>query len=133
MRNQLYYIAEGELNFVKQQVNTRDNIWIVEIDGNDILTWEDYAIKMEKAFQFPTPCDKSMDAYIDWMTDLSWLNVSGYVLFIKNYQSFMKDDIEKKEKVIWFFKEDILPFWESGITQYVVNGIAKPFNVYLVV
>jgi hypothetical protein len=132
MENAMYSITEKELNSIKQRIRNRRGIWVAEIDGSRVPAWKDYAHEIEKVFRFPTPCDKSMDVYLDWMTDLSWLNAQGYALIIKNVKDFMKSDLEKKEKVLRFFKEDILPFWQSGVEQYVVAGKAKPFNVYLV-
>ncbi len=128
----MYSITEKELNSIKQRIRNRRGIWVAEIDGSRVPAWKDYAHEIEKVFRFPTPCDKSMDVYLDWMTDLSWLNAQGYALIIKNVKDFMKSDLEKKEKVLRFFKEDILPFWQSGVEEYVVAGKAKPFNVYLV-
>lgn len=132
MKNEIYNITDKELKLIKQQLSNQRAIWVAEIDGVKVPTWMDYAHEIEKIFRFPSPCDKSMDAYLDWMTDLSWLNSQGYVLIIKNMEDFMRSDLEKKEKILRFFVEDILPFWESGVEQYVVEGKAKPFNIYIV-
>ena len=132
MRNEIYNITEEELSLVKQQLYSQKGVWVAEIDGSKIPTWKDYVREIERVFRFPTPCDKSMDAYLDWITDLSWLNSQGYSLIIKNVNNFMRNDLEKREKVLRFFREDILPFWQSDVEQYVVEGKAKPFNVYLV-
>lgn len=138
MENQVYTINQNELNSIKQSFEQLDSIWIAEIDGNKVSTWEDYADEIEKAFCFPADIIEmhvnglSMDGYVDWMTDLDWLQAESYVLIIKNFKNFMKDDMEKKEEILWLFKEDVLPFWQSGVEQYVVEGKSKPFNVYLV-
>ncbi|SMC80348.1 Barstar (barnase inhibitor) [Papillibacter cinnamivorans DSM 12816] len=128
----MYSISEKELNSIEQQLFNQRGIWVAEIDGRKVPTWKDYAHEIERAFRFPTPCDKSMDAYLDWMTDLSWLNAKGYALIIKNVKDFIRSDPEKKEKVLHFFKDDILPFWQSDVEKYVVEGKAKPFNVYII-
>ncbi|HWP79908.1 MAG TPA: barstar family protein [Candidatus Acidoferrum sp.] len=132
MNNTMYKITENELSSIYQGFNKQGDVWIAEIDGSHIATWKDYAREIERVFRFPSSCDKSMDAYLDWMTDLSWLNAQGYVLIIKNIKEFMRNDPKKKEKILRFFIEDILPFWQSGVEQYVVAGKAKPFDVYLV-
>ncbi|MDR0299022.1 MAG: hypothetical protein LBI13_02915, partial [Streptococcaceae bacterium] len=59
-------------------------------------------------------------------------NKDGYVLIIRNYKDFLKQDPKKKEIVIDEFKNNILPFWEEEVTRTVVGGKAKPFNVYIV-
>lgn len=132
MKNEIYNITAKELTSIKQQLCNQKGVWVAEIDGSKVPTWKDYAREVEKAFCFPTPCDRSMDVYLDWMTDLSWLNSQGYILIIKNVETLMRDDPEKREKTLRFFKEDILPFWQFGVAQYVVEGKAKTFNVYLV-
>ena len=132
MKNEMKRININEWKQIYQQLKKKQNVWIAEIDGSKVSTWEDYAHEIEKVFRFPTPCDKSIDVYLDWITDLSWLNVNGFILIIKNFKDFLKEDFEKKEKILWFFGEDILPFWQSGIEQCVVGGKAKPFNIYLI-
>ena len=132
MKNEIKKITKEEWQLRKQQLKQKKGIWIAEIDGKKAPTWKDYAREVEHVFQFPTPCDKSMDAYLDWITDLSWLQARKYVLIIYNFKDFMKEELENKENIIWLFEEDVLPFWESGVEQYVVGGKAKPFNIYLV-
>ncbi|EAA0350023.1 hypothetical protein EK33_08620 [Listeria monocytogenes] len=55
-----------------------------------------------------------------------------FCIIIKDYTDFLKKDIESKEIVMEIFKEDILPFWENGVTQTVVEGKPRSFKVYLV-
>jgi hypothetical protein len=132
MENKICRISKRELESIKNTIQTWKGTWVAEVDGRKALTWEGYALEIERAFRFPTPCDKSMDAYLDWITDLSWLNASGFVLIIDYIEEFMKNDVEKRQKVLWLFEKDVLPFWQSGVEQYVVEGKAKPFSVYLV-
>lgn len=131
MENRIYTISQNDLTVVKQSLKQSDRIWIAEMDGNQANTLNNYLKEISNIFKFPIPA-KSLDGYIDWMTDLDWLHANGYALIIKNFNNFMKNDLEKKEKILWFFKEDILPFWQSGVEQYVVEGKPKPFNVYLI-
>ena len=131
MENQICVIHQKDLASLRQFLKQLDGIWVAEIDGRNIDTLENYLHEICNTFKFPIPA-KSMDGYLDWMTDLGWLESKGYALIINNFGDFMKDDREKKEKVLWLFREDILPFWQSGVEQYVVEGKAKPFNVYLV-
>lgn len=131
MENQIFVINQSNLTFVRQSLKQLDGIWVAEIDGNNSDTLENYLQEVSNTFKFPIPA-KSLDGYVDWMTDLDWLHAKGYALIIKDFKSFMKNDPEKKEKVLWLFKEDILPFWQSDVEQFVVEGKAKPFHVYLV-
>ena len=133
MENRVYHIAQNQLLQVKNQIATlQRRIWIAEIDGSNIKDWKDYAHAIEKAMRFPTPCDKVYDVYLDWIRDLDWLNSEEYLLIINNYGKFMMDDNDMKREIAKDFEEIILPWWSGEITQYVVDGKAKPFNVYLV-
>ena len=138
MENKIYHITKNELGSIKQQLNSQSNTWIAEIDGNKITTWKDYADEIESVFKFPTSIIEmhvnglSIDGYLDWMRDLGWLRSSGIAIVINNYRSFMSGDLQKKEIVLESFEDCVLPWWQSEVEQYQVEGKAKPFNVYLV-
>ena len=53
MENRIYQITKDELNSIKQQLNSKSNTWIAEIDGDNISTWQDYADEIERVFKFP--------------------------------------------------------------------------------
>ena len=138
MENRIYQITKDELNSIKQQLNSKSNTWIAEIDGDNISTWQDYADEIERVFKFPANIIEmhvnglSIDGYLDWITDLSWLNANGYALIINNFDIFMSGDLRKKEIIIESFEKNVLPWWQSQVEQYQVGGNAKPFNVYVV-
>ena len=96
------------------------------------------AVKIERVFKFPANIIEmhvnglSIDGYLDWITDLSWLNANGYALIINNFDIFMSGDLRKKEIIIESFEKNVLPWWQSQVEQYQVGGKAKPFNVYVV-
>ena len=132
MKNEMKRININEWKQIYQQLKKKQNVWIAEIDGSKVSTWEDYAHEIEKVFRFPTPCDKSMDVYLDWIRDLSWLNAQEFVLVIRNYNSFLKNDLETKQEIVNDFDEYIFPWWEYEIAYCQVQGKPKKFNVYLV-
>ncbi len=131
MENKIYRITNKELSLVRKQLEKEVNWWVGEIDGELIEDWNDYVQTISKVMQFPMPC-KVFEGYIDWITDLDWLEADGYVLIIRNFESFMSKDLEKKKIVVEAFEEDIFPWWAGDVEKYVVGGKAKPFNVYLV-
>lgn len=131
MENRMYHVTEEQISQIKRKLHSIKGLWVGEIDGAHIDTWEDYAHVIEKVMHFPTPC-KSFLSYSDWITDLSWLNASGYALIIKNFDRFMSKDLDKRKIVMEEFEEDILPWWQDEIKNCVVEGEPKPFNVYLV-
>ena len=131
MENLVYQINNNSLEALRGSLAELSGVFVAEIDGNRIDALSSYLEKINEVFKFPYP-SKSLDGYLDWMTDLSWLQADGFVLIIRNYKNFMKNDPMKKEKVMWLFEEDILPFWQDGVTKYVVDGKPKLFKVYLV-
>lgn len=110
------------------------------IDGNDIQTKTDYLEIMTEKFDFPQFNNRlcNLDGYLDWMTDLIWLDknfgipnaplkADNFSLIITNYRkAFGGNFNDLNSYVIEFFIEDILPYWEEHETY------ARKFNVYLV-
>lgn len=131
MENEIYRVSFVEAELIKKEYLEKKNIYIAELDGRGINSWQDYIIEIQEIFQFPTQ-ETNMDAYNDWMRDLDWLDKGGYVLFIYNFTDFLKNDSKLKKHVLNRFIDTILPWWQNDVELYVVDGKAKPFNVYLV-
>lgn len=117
--------------------------FVAEIDGKTIKTLEDYMKKIIEVFKFPEGLFKNLDnfdSYDDWMTDLTWLSEKkwigkgnvGYVLFMYNFDKMMKEDPERKAKIIYYFNESIIPFWKEDVEKVVVGGKSKIFKVVIV-
>ena len=131
IENKIISILDSELVSIRDKY-TKLNMFIVEIDGQFIQSWHEYVAAIQDAFKFPTTCFDSIDRYLDWMRDLSWLNKNGFVLIIKNYKSFMHNNPMLKKELFNDFKMIILPFWEQEVIFTVVRGKPKNFIVYLV-
>ncbi len=120
-----------ELNNISKNYKT----YKVEIDGEKVQTWEDYINIIQDMFKFPSSCVGSIDRYLDWIRDLSWLDkeeiIEAYVIVIKNYDIFLAENIELKNSIITDFVDCILPFWEEEVKQVVLGGKTKIFCVYL--
>ena len=129
IENKIFNINCAEAKKIKKA--NSEFYFIAEINGKKIADLKDYLSIITQSFRFPTSVG-GLNGYIDWMTDLDWLNANGYILIIQSYNQFMQLDIENKSIVIRLFKENILPWWEEEVEKCVVNGKAKPFNVYLV-
>lgn len=132
IKNMIHHIFSKDLNIIKNKQNSSSNILIVEIDGVNINSWEEYISQIQSKFKFPTPCYDSIDRYLDWMTDLEWLNAEGFILIINNFKDFFKDNPRMKNIIISSFENNILPFWQDEVRNVVVEGNPKSFMVYLV-
>jgi len=130
MKNKLYRITKTESGSIKKKLQ-QEGLWLGEMDGGSIRTQQDFLDCMSTTCGFPY-ATKSMDGYLDWIRDLSWLEKDGYALFIYNADEFLSQDPEFRERVFESFTEIVFPWWEYDIEHYVVDGKAKPFNVYLI-
>ena len=132
MRNKLVNITQEEASTIKNKAETNHSVFLVELQGRQIQTWEAYAKAAEDKFKFPTPCLDSVDRYMDWMTDLSWLNRDSFVVIIYDVEVFLSKDDRAKKIVLESFAKDILPWWQGEVEQFVVEGKPKSFDIYLV-
>ena len=113
-------------------VNKNDNNYhVVVIDGKENQDWDSYVQSIEKLFKFPRPI-RNLPSYVDWMQDLMWLNVDGFILGIINYDKFLSKDLWYKERVMKRFRETILPWWEEDVEKYCVGGEKKYFGVFII-
>lgn len=104
-----------------------------KIDGEKVKTRTDFFLVMEETLCFPECCDDSIDAFSDWMRDLSWIAEDHINVIIYSEKSFLSKDLNFRNLILDVFSEDILPFWESEVLYTVVEGKCKNFNVYLVI
>ena len=133
MNNSILNITKEEINKIKSEL--KDKVFIAEIDGGKINSWEDYWKSMSNLFSFPVlPAYMKPDyhSYYDIMTDLSWLETDNITLFIKRYDCFLKDNRSLKDDIIRDFNDYLLPFWDKEAEKTVVGGKRKSFCVFLV-
>lgn len=131
-KNSIQGVSVKEFKPIKEEILKRPCAFLAELDGSTIQSWEDYISEIEKQFMFPTTCINSVDRYLDWIRDLSWLEKEEYILVIYNSKSFLMKNLELKNKILMYFEEAVLPFWQSEVEDVIVEGKAKPFMVYLV-
>jgi len=132
IKNRIISISKLDLIDLKNKYERNKCVFFLEIDGKIINNWEDYADYMNHHMEIPVINPYSKDAYLDWMTDLSWLDADEYIIVINNFEEFMKNNLEEKDKVLKMFETNILPFWEKEVESVTAGGIPKKFNVYLV-
>ncbi|MCL2013116.1 MAG: hypothetical protein FWG75_10070 [Cystobacterineae bacterium] len=131
MENRLLYVSAEEMEALKPVLQADPSLFLAEIDGNMATHLSAYLSWASKRFGFPRPASK-IDAYNDWMRDLSWLEKEGYALIIYNYKNFLQQEWAHKKAIMEEFVETILPWWQGEIEKFCVGGKAKPFNVYAV-
>ena len=126
---------ENIIKYINNEENIplkKDGDYFVKLDGKNIKNKKSYLKAMQKAFLLPKDSIDSVDAYLDWMTDLSWIMEKNIVLIILNYSRFLENDLEEKRLVISDFQNYILPFWQEKVKCVMVNGKPRSFQIYLV-
>lgn len=131
--NKIQEISPEEFAFIKGELNVSPEVYLVELNGSEIQSWDDYVSEIQQSFKFPTLCNESVDRYLDWMRDLSWIKKEKYMLVIHQFDKFLQHEPELKNEIILDFKEIILPFWQKEVVEIVVGGKVKSFMVYLVI
>lgn len=132
VENKVISISSKEFEKIKKDLLNNEQMYVVELNGENIQSWENYIIEIQTKFKFPTSCIDSIDRYFDWMRDLDWLKKKSYTLIINKYNLFIYNNIELRNEIISDFKEVILSFWQDEVEEVVVGGKAKLFTLYLV-
>jgi hypothetical protein len=130
--NKIIYIDNDEkANFMKLYCDNPET-YTAEIDGKKVKNTQNFIDIMWSVFNFPYPEEKhSLDAYDDWITDLSWINEKNIGLIIKNYKYFLKKNPVDKNFVRNELLPDAVQFWVYECTQVIVEGQPRGFMVFL--
>lgn len=127
----LYTVSFNEMEEIKAELAKKESVYIGEIDGKKIKNRQDYYYYVSIAFKFST-VPTNINAYVDCLSDLTWLNKEEYILIINNYSLFMKRKKRDKKLIIDTFKEYVFYYWDEEVSRVTVGGYPKPFTVYLV-
>ena len=131
MENKIHYVSSEEMQYLKAEFNKKNDVFIVEINGNLIQDEGEFLDTMTEKFKFPYSVN-GLDGYLDWIRDLDWIEKGEYILIINDFKNFLKNEPVVKENIIHTFEDTVLPWWSKEVEQYSVGGVSKPFNVYLV-
>src|SRR5258706_1161745 len=69
--------------------------YVGEIDGNTAIDIPSFFNEIAKAFNFPDYFGSNYDALDECMNDLSWIDSTNFILYIKNYKAFLKSEDSK--------------------------------------
>ena len=103
----------------------------IVINGDDAKDKQSFLIAMEKEFKFPDSCANNLDAFLDYMRDLSWID-NDIILIIYHKDHLLCSDIDARDLIIEIcFHQCILPYWMSS-DHKVSPERRKKFTFYLV-
>ena len=125
IKNKIHYILKQNIDEI---LSSED--FVIQFDGNKIRNKNELFRFLKETIDLPD--SDNWSSIIDWLTDLSWLKVDKYAFVFDNYNSFLVDDLVSKELFLEILKEDVLPWWENDAKKYVVGGVAKSFQVYII-
>jgi hypothetical protein len=131
MENRIIHVEND--SYKRYSDNTKT--FVVILDGEKIDTWDEYLDIISEKLCFPDLFKKyrNIDAYLDWIRDLSWIEAEAFVVIIKNYKAFFSEEsLQEKNSFEINFKEAVLSWWEEDVERCVVEGKAKPFNLILI-
>ncbi|MDH6603364.1 hypothetical protein OKW23_000493 [Bacilli bacterium PM5-9] len=136
MNNNMYVISSEKILEIKR--NIKKEVFVVEIYSKKIENEKELYYEMMYKFDLTDDFIYKKriiyDAYIDWMTDLTWIEESKDVcLIIYDFFKLIKIGVDEVNLFIDMFVTNILPFWEEEVIHTVVEGKRRRFNVYLVV
>lgn len=105
----------------------------VFIDGKSTMISSDFLRCIGEQLKFPNAKNCNWDAYLDWMRDLSWLEVKNISIVILNFDSFLSKEPEKLKHFIDDLEEVIFSFWQNDAKSVFENQDAiKDITVYCV-
>ena len=125
IKNKIHYILKQNIDEI---LSSED--FVILFDGKKIRNKNELFRFLKETMDLPD--SENWSSIIDWLTDLSWLKADKYAFVFDNYNSFLADDLVSKELFLEILKEDVLPWWENDAKKYVVGGVAKNFQVYII-
>ena len=125
IKNKIHYILKQKIDEI---LSSED--FVILFDGKKIRNKNELFRFLKETIDLPD--SDNWSSIIDWLTDLSWLKVDKYAFVFDNYNSFLADDLVSKELFLEILKEEVLPWWENDAKKYVVVGVLKSFQVYII-
>ena len=132
MNNKIVYIAKDEMKKIKTDALNNQHVFLAEIDGAKIRTEEEYVQAMIDASAIPHPLlGMKIGILNDWIKDLTWIDQKDIVLIVHDHDLMLSDDLKTKKKVMIYFENIILPWWEGEVVECMVGGEPRGFMLYI--
>lgn len=108
--------------------------YLAIIDGKTNRTSKDFLNTIWEQLDFPKAQNHKWDAYLDWMRDLSWIDINLVSIVILDFESFLKDEPDKKKYFLSDLEKTVFPFWKNDAEIVFDNDKTKlkDINVYCI-
>lgn len=84
-----------------------------------------------KHFKMPKNETFSIDAFLDWFTDESYLKETSYIFILKNFDEGFNKQCDQKRELLEMFTFDSIFWWEQDVKVIVVEGKPKKIDVII--
>ena len=103
--------------------------YLAIIDGKTNKTSKDFLNTIWEQLNFTKMEKHNWDAYLDWMRDLSWIDINLISIVVLDFESFLSEDPEKKYYFLYDLEKTIFPFWKNDAPLIFENDKTKLKNI----
>lgn len=105
------------IRYSTERPKYESDVFVVEVNGSGISSYEDMAKAILKGLGAPSDENPTVDGYLDWMRDLSWISRKGVRIVIFDGKEAMRCYGNERAN----FKNDLLavvfPFWGNDAKE----------------
>jgi hypothetical protein len=137
--NEIIRVANNrQLQEIYESCQNYDTYFVV-VDASKWKNSHDFYHEIGNKFNFPKESwgkYRNMNAFEDWMRDLSWISQERIVILIRNLRKCHTTDSAVNRRTIFdSFCFCILPYWEGlpntcSVVDCTVGGKPKQFDFY---
>lgn len=130
MDHTIVYAKEAESKRLLEGIHNQKEVWVVEVQGEDIHSEEEFVYTMSQKFRFPKMETYKMGWYIDYISDLNWIEQRRIAIVFHNFDKMLEDNPKLKELIVKDYEEIIIPWWNGEVEKCMVGGKTREFTVY---
>ena len=103
-----------------------NELFLTSIDGKDCSNKKALLNTFSSKLKLPDYFGNNWDAFDECLNDLEWLDSNQYVLFFKNFEETLTQDIDELDVFLEIIEEAIKE-WTLGV-DYDIDRLPKPFH-----
>jgi len=118
-------------NLLDQIRHNVSNAYIVVLDGSNMINYKGLYREFAEKLEFPDYFGHNLNAWIECLTDLDWLDKHNYVLIITNSGQLLSEKPDEKEALMDDLME-VCEEWSKPVNlDESWDRDAVPFHVIL--
>lgn len=118
----------------KEKDLIKDNTRIVNINGREIVTVDEFIHELARQLDFPDYYSSSLDSLEELLNDLSWLKETQFAIVVRNYSFFLCEEKNPARKTnLLGLLNDVAEQWDNvpnypGEEDFRNKAV---FNIYI--